>query len=112
MRNINRQIANNVAEAYRQLRKSRDKEFKLIQYRTPTMDYPTMSERADIEVARHTWKVGDRYYKLAYDYYGQSTYWWVIALFNKKPTEGHVKIGDTIFIPQPLDRVLLYCNVK
>ena len=50
--------------------------------------------------------MGDRYFKLAYEYYGDSKLWWVIAWYNQKPSEADVKNGDTIFIPLPLDKVL------
>ena len=32
--------------------------------------------------------------------------WWVIAMFNKSPTDAFIKKGDIIYIPQPLDRVI------
>ena len=56
----------------------------------------------------HIWKTGDRYYKLAAAYYGRPQLWWVIALYNQKPTEGHLKIGDVIKIPTSLDLLLYY----
>jgi|TARA_R100000008_G_C3530129_1_gene138801 nucleoid-associated protein YgaU len=110
-RNMNRNVAMNTAEAYRKLRKSRGKESFILQYRSPVIDYPTQGEHSDLEFTRHIWKVGDRFYKLAHEYYGDSKYWWAIALFNKTPTESHVRLGQTIFIPLPLDRVLLYAGV-
>ena len=57
----------------------------------------------NIEGISHLWTLGDRYYKLADKYYGDSTMWWVIAWFNRAPTEAHLKIGDIIIIPTPLD---------
>ena len=59
----------------------------------------------------HIWKEGDRFFKLAHQYYGDSTMWWVIAWFNRTPTEAHVSLGDTIYIPRPLDLVLDYLNI-
>jgi hypothetical protein len=56
----------------------------------------------------HIWKTGDRYYKLAAAYYGRPQLWWVIALYNQKPTEGHLKRGDVIKIPTSLDLLLYY----
>lgn len=47
----------------------------------------------------HVWKIGSRFYKLASEHYGDPRLWWVIAIFNKKPTDGHAKIGDVIYIP-------------
>jgi len=39
---------------------------------------------------------------LASKYYGDPKQWWVIASFNRTPTESHVKIGDLIRIPLSL----------
>ena len=50
--------------------------------------------------------MGDRYYKLADGYYGDSRYWWIIAWFNKKPTESHIKVGDIIRVPTSLGDIL------
>ena len=111
-RNFNRTISRNNTEMYRALRKARDRELYIDQFRAPIVDYPSKEQQKEMEYVRHIWKVGDRYYKLAHEYYGDSRYWWVIALFNKKPTENHVKLGTTVYIPQPLDRILLYAGVR
>ena len=76
------------------------------QFRTGRLRHPTIPEMASLERVRHVWKVGDRFYKLAHQYYGDPTLWWVIAWFNLKPTEGHCKTGEMIRIPLPLNRVL------
>lgn len=77
------------------------------QYNTPKFVYPTAEEMSTLNVIRDVWKMGDRYWKLAYKYYnGRSDLWWVIAWFNKRPTEGGLKTGDVILIPTPLDRIL------
>jgi|TARA_R110000851_G_scaffold285755_1_gene439506 nucleoid-associated protein YgaU len=82
---------------------------KLIrQYSTPTNIRLTAAQRRTITEVGHIWKTGDRYYKLAERYYGRPQYWWAIALYNNKPTEGHVKLGDTIVIPLPLEKYLRY----
>ena len=111
-RNMKREEATNTADTYRHLRKRRGREDYIVQYRSPTINYPTVDEMRDLEFTRHIWKVGDRFYKLAYEHYGDSRYWWAIALFNKAPTESHIKLGQIVFIPQPLDRLLLYCRVS
>ena len=78
-------------------------------YNTPNMKYPTGKEIADsIERIPHLWKTGDAYWKLAQKYYGDAQMWWVIAWFNKKPTESHVEMGDTIQIPTPITTVMKY----
>jgi len=70
---------------------------------------PTFTPNVDptsIRSVRHTWTTGDKYYKLAVTYYNDASLWWVIAKFNNKPTEGHLKLGDQVLIPLPLSQVL------
>jgi nucleoid-associated protein YgaU len=81
------------------------------QYRTANLAYPTTEQMRQLTIEQHVWKEGDRYYKFAYEYYGNSKYWWVLAWFNKRPTEAHVKLGDVISIPTPLDRLLNFYDV-
>ena len=77
------------------------------QYFSPKLRHPTAEEVSELDIISHEWTLGDRYFKLASQYYnGDSKLWWIIAHFNQKPTESHVVIGDIIEIPLPLDRVL------
>ena len=74
---------------------------------------PTFTPNVDptsIRSVRHTWTTGDKYYKLAVTYYNDASLWWVIAWFNQRPTESHVKVGEVIQIPNPLDLVLNYLD--
>ncbi len=66
----------------------------------------TQEQIDSMDFRTHVWTVGDRFYKLSEEYYGTTKFWWIIARFNAKPTESHVKIGDRIRIPFPLDIVL------
>ena len=68
-------------------------------------------EISQLERIGHLWTVGDKYYKLAYEHYGDSRYWWVIAWFNRMPTEGQVKLGDIVVIPLPLSKILDYLDL-
>ena len=54
------------------------------------------------------WQIGDKYYKLADKYYGDPSLWWVIASFNLAPTEAHLEVGDTVYIPINWDVVYDY----
>jgi nucleoid-associated protein YgaU len=76
------------------------------QYMTPKLAHATPSQIKKMNVINHSWTHGDKYYKLAHKYYDDSALWWVIAWFNKKPTESHVKIGEVIYIPTPINEVL------
>ena len=76
------------------------------QLETQNLKYPSLEKIKKLTYANHIWKLGDRYYKLAHHYYGDSKYWWVIAQFNKKPTEQHVNLGDLVKVPLPLNDIL------
>ena len=72
------------------------------QYETPAFSALTKENVRNLQLKEHVWKTGDKFYKLANTYYGDSRDWWIIAKFNNKPTESHVKIGDVLLIPTPL----------
>jgi hypothetical protein len=75
-------------------------------YSSPRLGYPTRVQMYSLTKKGHIWSVGDRFYKLAIENYGSAQYWWVIALFNRRPTDADVKAGDNIIIPLPLEKVL------
>jgi len=81
------------------------------QFSTPKLKNITQDQISSLSTISHIWSTGDRYSKLAYDHYGDSRLWWVIAWFNKKPTESHLEYGDLIYIPHPLERILDYMGV-
>ena len=84
-----------------------DRNVKFIeQYTSPTITYPTASEIQDLLLRKHTWTQGDRFFKLAIEFYGSSRYWWIIPWFNQKPLEADYEYGDLIYIPLPLQEVL------
>jgi nucleoid-associated protein YgaU len=75
---------------------------KLEQYRTLEKEVLEQEEYDAIQVVNYVWRYGDMYWRLASRFYGNPTHWWVIASFNKRPTEAHNKIGDVIKIPLSL----------
>tara|TARA_R100000808_G_scaffold20174_1_gene43686 strand:+ start:1275 stop:1613 length:339 start_codon:yes stop_codon:yes gene_type:complete len=101
----NRRILLNRDELYEKFMDKRGVK-AIRQWSTGRLHYPTLADMANITQSQHVWKAGDRYYKLAIKYYGSAQYWWVIALFNQKPTEADVKMGDLINIPLPLEAIL------
>ncbi len=76
------------------------------QYDTAEMSYPSQEDLVHLKYDTRIWKTGDRLYKIAFETYGDSRYWWIIAQFNKKPTDHHFKIGDTFYVPLNLEDVL------
>lgn len=93
----------NANEFYSELFERRGVE-RVQQFKTIKFN-PDLASRP-YSVTRHVWSAGDKYYKLAYEHYGSLKYWWVIALFNGKPTDAHVEYGDEILIPFPVDAIL------
>ena len=98
-------ISRNNSSIYDDLFKERGIK-RIEQYVTPMMNHLTAGEIGTLSVVSHVWGLGDRFYKLSHAYYNDSRMWWVIAWFNRTPTEADVKIGYTIQIPLPLNRVI------
>ena len=65
--------------------------------------------RGTYNIKRHTWSQGDKLFKISARYYGDTKYWWLIALWNDKPTDADYRYGDVIEIPSPI--VQLYREV-
>jgi hypothetical protein len=105
-----RRILNNSLPMYRELLQERGRVY-ITHYGTPTMRYPTAQEMSTLTMIGHIWTIGDRFYKLAHKHYGMSKLWWVIAWFNRTPTEAHLSLGDVVNIPKPLDSVLEMLDV-
>mgnify|MGYP001198828045 FL=1 len=85
---------------------NKNKKAFLAKKATADLNYPSFNDIMLFKYEVYVWTVGDHYYKLAQRFYGDPRYWWVIAWFNKKPTESHVAVGDLIRIPTPLGQVL------
>jgi len=83
---------------------------QVIQYTSPSFSPLTIERRRSIEHDNYVWKTGDRFYKLAYEYYGNPELWWLIAWYNQTPTESYINIGDTIMVPIDSERALTYFN--
>ena len=73
--------------------------YGLVTYGDPAQE----SFLRQIEITQHLYKVGDSLSKIAFKYYGEARYWWILAWFNSRPTDLHCSVGDTILIPTPLE---------
>ena len=104
-RYINRLIYDNDHKLYSEMLEEKDLDY-ITHYATPNFKYPTANQMRNLSLQQHIWMFGDRYFKLAHEHYGDSTLWYVIAWFNKKPTESHMFPGDIVYIPKPLSAVL------
>ncbi len=99
-------ILDNNLEFYEFMRAKRNNVKNIVQYETQIINNPTVADRSRLTTDTHVWKYGDRYYKLAEQYYGEPTYWWVIALYNGYMTEADIYPGDVISIPVNLSDAL------
>ncbi len=54
------------------------------------------------------WQSNTKLWKLAEAHYGDPQFWWVIALYNNKPTDAHFVLGDIVLIPTPIERILSF----
>jgi len=97
-------------ETYREILKKRNVT-AIKQYSTPSFKYPTTAEMSDLHIINHAWKIGDRFYKLADEYYNDPKLWWVIAWFNRTPTEAQFTIGEIVNIPLPLEEILQILDI-
>jgi len=100
----------NQEELYENILESRGVK-KVVQYTTPEFPVITPEMRSQLLREKHVWKLGDSYQKLAEIHYGDPRYWWVLAWYNRKPTDAFLKVNDTIRIPLPLERVLDFFEV-
>ena len=75
---------------------------KVVQYRSPKAKFVTDEEMSAIKCHQIVWTTGMSFERLAEKYYGDFRQWWVIAGFNRTPTESHVTIGQTIRIPKDI----------
>ena len=105
VRNQNEKVITNDVRQYRELVQKRGVK-KIEHYATPVMRHPTVSARAAAATTSHVWAYGDRFYKLAHQFYGDVRFWWVIAWWNGYPTEANVKPGDLVDIPLDLKTAL------
>ena len=103
----NRMILKNGLEQYEETFRRRGVKF-IKQFSTPNFRFPNKNDVKKFQTIKHVWKEGDKYFKLADQYYGDSRDWWIIAKFNLKPTEAHLQVGDIVEIPVPLVTVLNY----
>lgn len=108
-RNQNRDVFLNEHKLYRTMLKERGvKSFR--HFSKMTFGKIGTSEIKDLTIIDHIYTASDSLAKLAYKYYGDTNYWWLIAWFNKKPIDNLYNLGDTVHIPLPLEEVLHYAE--
>ena len=101
----NRRKAINDNELYENILEERGVK-EIVQFTTPELVYPTEGEKNRLNIVKHVWRQGDKFWRLATKFYGDPNLWYIIAQFNKAPTEGHLMPGDIIEIPTNLNVIL------
>ena len=96
-----REAVFNEDELYKKMLEERGN-IRVTQYATPTHYAPDPKVIALIDSFTYRWKKSDSFWKLSARVYGDPSHWWVIAGFNRVPTESHLKVGDVIRIPKSL----------
>ena len=94
-----RGVVENKSNLYKKILKNRGVKI-LEHYSAPKFYQLTDEQLQGIRVHTEIWKIGSRFYKIAEKEYGDPNLWWVIAFYNRKPTDFHAKIGETIFVPE------------
>jgi len=106
----NRDIVVNKRSEYQSFFDKRDVKY-IRHFTTPDLNYPDEKQMERLQLTPYVWKVGDKLYNVANQSYGFPELWWIIAFFNKKSSEHEIKIGETIFIPNPLEEILAIFGV-
>ena len=87
-------------------KKFENKQIKNIkQYETPKFNQITESDLERISFFNYAWSRGDNWQYIADKFYNAPKDWKILALFNKKPTECHISIGDIIMLPNSLEEL-------
>ena len=103
----NRRLLQNDLEEYSEFFRDRDVK-QITHFGTGVLRYPSIAQITTLQSIKRVWAVGDRYYKLADQYYDDPTYWWIVAWYNQRPLETDIGIGNIVYVPLPLDDVLVY----
>ena len=103
----NREVINNNSPSYilSDIFKKRGVN-KIDHFAVAELSYPSPEDLANITEKTVTWGIGSSYYKIAYEFYNDPQYWWVIAWYNLRPLETDFAPGDTVIVPTPLESVL------
>lgn len=110
-RYFSRQTKTNEESMYSEMFEVRDVEF-INHYESAEFNSDKTFSLSELDIEYYVWGSGDRIYKIAEQVYGDPSLWWIICQFNKRPTESHIKEGDTILIPHQLEKTLAYMGVK
>jgi nucleoid-associated protein YgaU len=79
---------------------------KMVCFSTPQFFKLEKEDLKRLTTVKHVWTARDTYWKLAHQHYGDANMWYMIALFNEKPTEANLNVGDIVYVPFPIEDVV------
>lgn len=109
-RYINRNVLETSSELYKKILEKRGLK-RIVHYDTATYSLDDSLGEYDFDFYQIVWKDGDRLHKISQQYYNSVEYWWVIGLFNQKPTDADFKTGDIVLVPYPLQEFMEFIGV-
>ena len=66
------------------------------------------TDKSKFRIKHHVWNRLDKFTLIAYEEYGFTELWFVIAWFNYLPSEHKLIDGDVIEIPHPIEEIIKY----
>ena len=101
----NRQLVRNNLPQYESMLKERGRNF-VVTYSTEETQPLSDSDIREVKTIPYRWGHADKFYKLAAEYYGDVSKWWIIAWYNQTPTENHLELGDIVYIPSDPEELI------
>lgn len=105
-----RKLISNTDELYKEEFKKRGVN-RITHFNTANLVLDDSLKSYNFNLVERIWKDGDKMHKYSREYYGSVEYWWVIGLFNQKPTDSHFQSGELVLIPYPLEEFLTFIKV-
>lgn len=103
MRNKNRGTFENISQST-----IRRGSLAITQFASPAPIILTPEFLETLTYSEEVWQSNTKLWKLSEAFYDDPQFWWVIALYNNKPTDAHFVLGDIVLIPHPIERILAF----
>jgi hypothetical protein len=75
----------------------------ILQRKRMGIKYPDYETIGSLMFTFEIWQIGSRLHKISEKYYNDPSYWWLIGLYNKKPTDANYSVGDMVKVPLSLE---------
>lgn len=78
----------------------------------PTYPRKTRALRSMVNETLYVIQANDNWYKIAHRFYGNKDMWYIIAWYNKIPSDTLLKTGETLTIPASPEVVLNFMETR